>query len=250
MAPSGYWAPVYQSLWTHRKTFELAALLGINETYAGAHLVRLWTWAIDNAPDGDVADLSDRAIAYGAGWGQEVSLFVGALIKPGFLDPDRRLHDWDDYAGRLIERRQKDAERKHKARELPEMSGGQAPDIRRTSNGASGLVRRRREESRREENTEEENHLPLPPPPAEGELTPLTGEDEALWGRALGCLPTLSASNREHVQQLLPIGRSPGGGLRLRAPPGQELGRFRPQIAMALVDAGDERGKHVEIVER
>jgi hypothetical protein len=243
MSPSGYWAPVYQSLWTHRKTFELAALLGINETYAGAHLVRLWTWAIDNAPDGDVADLSDRAIAYGAGWSQEVSLFVGALIKAGFLDADRRLHDWDDYAGKLIERREKDAARKQKSR-------GPAPDVRGTSNGVSGVVRRRREESREEEKRVEENHHPLPPPQAEGGEMPITAEDCQLWKRALAALPQMTDGNREQVNSLEPIGRAGDGGLRLRAPPGHRLARFRPQIARALADAGDAHGTHVQIVER
>jgi hypothetical protein len=273
VAQNGFWAPIYQSLWTHRKTFELAALLGISETYAGAHCARLWTWAIDNAPDGDLSNLSDRAIAYGAGWTQEVSLFVGALLRAGFLDDDRTIHDWDDYAGKLIERREKDAERKQKSR-------GLAPDVRGTSNGASGLVRRRREENTEEEKRVEETYpTPQPPPPAgEGErrnprrrsgpvageangeatappseapLAPPTGHDLALWQLARDAMQgEMSAANYDLVCTLEPAGRGPDGGLRLRAPPAMlGLGRFRPIVARALYDAGDTEATHAAILD-
>jgi hypothetical protein len=233
--------PLYQSLWTHRKTFELAALLGVNETYAGAHMSRLWTWAMDNAPDGDLSEVSDRAIAYGAGWSQEVSLFVGALIRSGFLDADRTIHDWHDYAGRLVEKRREDAERKQKSR-------GHAPDVRGTSNGTAAGIRRREEKNTEEEKRGPDTH-PLPPP-AEGEQAAITAEDCQLWRQALDALPQMTAGNREQVHQLEPIGRAPDGGLMLRAPPGHRAARFRPQIARALSDAGDAHSTHVQIVER
>lgn len=251
MPARGHWAPIYQSLWTHRKTFELAALLGVNETYAAAHLARLWGWSIDNAPDGDLSGLSERAIAYGAGWTQEASLFVGALHKAGFLDDDRTIHDWNDYAGKFVERREKEALDKR-------LSRRHAPDVPRTSNGRSGNVRRREEKSREEESREDEN-LPQPPPPAEGErLTPMTAKDRKLWERAQDRLrDALKPANYELlVLPLEPLGRGPvhpdggGGGLRLRAPPGSSIAqRVGAHVKRALAAAGDERAEHVEIVE-
>jgi hypothetical protein len=78
----------------------------------------------------------------------------------------------------------------------------------------------------------------------------ITADDCQLWKAALEHLPSMTAGNREQVQQLEPLGRSADGGLMLRAPPGHRLARFRPQIARALADAGDPHGTHVQIVER
>lgn len=110
------WIELHQAVWTHRKTFELAAVLGLTETYAAAHLLRLWCWALDNAPDGNLAGVSDRAIARGADWSGDSELFVQALLQAGWLDADRAIHDWEQYAGRLIDRREANAERMRKAR--------------------------------------------------------------------------------------------------------------------------------------
>jgi hypothetical protein len=156
------WLELHQAVWTHRKTFELAALLGIDETYAAAHVIRLWSWALDNAPDGDLGRLSDRAIAFGAGWRHEVSLFVGSLVKAGWLDDDRAIHDWAEYAGRLVERRRIDAERKRNSR-------GPAPDVRGTSNGTAAGVRRTVPDPTGPDSTGPDTtgaHTPNPPPAA------------------------------------------------------------------------------------
>jgi len=108
------WIELHQSLWTHRKTLILADELEIDETLAGGHLARLWTWALDNAPTGNVGS-SPRVISYGAGWKGDAALFFQALVRCGWLEPVADtfvLHDWDDYAGKLIEQRAVAAERK------------------------------------------------------------------------------------------------------------------------------------------
>lgn len=108
------WIELHQSLWTHRKTFALADALNIDETLAGAHLARLWTWALDNVPDGDLTDVSPRAIARGAGWNGDPELFSQRLIDTGWVDVENEreyLHDWHSYAGRLIDRRVRERER-------------------------------------------------------------------------------------------------------------------------------------------
>lgn len=263
------WAPVYQSVWTHRKTFELAALLGVNETYAAAHLIRLWTWAIDNAPDGDLSGLSERAIAYGAGWQHEVSLFVGALLKAGFLDPDHTIHDWADYAGKILERRLADAERKQKSR-------GHTLDVPWTSNGASAPVRRREDKSTEEKRREEETTVSSPqPPPPEGEYPPtprkrgaangeaqpapaapevaaaLTATDRTLWASAVAdASQYMSPPNAEMLTTwLVPVGRGKAGELLLRAPPGTRVERFRGTLARSLADLGDPHAAQLQIFE-
>jgi hypothetical protein len=112
------WIELHQAVWTHRKTFELAGYLDLDETYAAAHVIRLWTWALDNAPDGDLSSLSDRAIAYGAGWRDDAARFVSALVATCWLDDGKLIHDWDDYAGRLLEQRSHQSRMKVRARAL------------------------------------------------------------------------------------------------------------------------------------
>lgn len=136
------WIEVHQAVWTHRKTFELAGLLDLDETYAGAHMIRLWTWALDNAPDGSLEGLSDRAIAFGAGWRGNAEEFVTALVQVGWLDEDRCIHDWQEYAGRLIERRQSNTERMRVARanRVASMTGGRATHVQRTTSACAGAT--------------------------------------------------------------------------------------------------------------
>ena len=111
-------------------------MLGLDETYAAAHVIRLWSWALDNAPDGDLSSLSARAIAYGAGWRTgSPDAFVRALVEVGWIDDDNRIHDWHEYAGRLVQRRAEDAERKRKSR-------GHLPDVQGTSGRTAAGVRR------------------------------------------------------------------------------------------------------------
>ena len=101
------WIEVHQSLPTHPKTMEAAMLLDVSEPVVVGHLVCLWTWAVDAKPDG-VLDLSKpRVIARAARWEGEPGRFVDALVGVRFLDDDGAIHDWDDYTGRLMERRER-----------------------------------------------------------------------------------------------------------------------------------------------
>lgn len=134
------WFPLEQALWTHRKTYALAEGLGIDEVHAGGLVARLWSWSLDNAR----ADFEQRrglltgvvhlAIARGAGWKHDADAFVQALVCAGFLDQDGDdlvIHDWFDYAGRLLERRKKDRERKRARAARTRVTAGRTPAIRR-----------------------------------------------------------------------------------------------------------------------
>ncbi len=111
------WIESHQELANHPKTGRLAHYLGIGKPQAVGHLHFLWWYALSYAEDGDLSDLSDL-IAYGASWDGDEEVFVAALIKSGFLDEDYQLHDWMDYAGKLVERREQDRERKRRSRVL------------------------------------------------------------------------------------------------------------------------------------
>lgn len=113
------WLESHQTLRNHPKTLELAALLEIHFAQAIGHLHCLWWWALDYAPNGDLSRWSKEAIAAGSGWTLDADEFVEALREAGFLD-DLMIHDWDEYAGRLVAQREANRERKRTSRAKPE----------------------------------------------------------------------------------------------------------------------------------
>jgi hypothetical protein len=121
------WLELHQSLPTHRKTLMMADALDVTPVQIVGHLTCLWLWALDNAQDG-VLHVSPQMIARAAQWEDEAQPFTEALLAAGFLEPDGHIHDWDAYAGRLIEGRRKSAERakawreQHGTRNVPSIS--------------------------------------------------------------------------------------------------------------------------------
>jgi hypothetical protein len=165
----GLWISSHISLGRHPKTRRLARTLGIGIPAAVGHLHLLWYWAMEYAETGDLAPYENADIAEAAMWDGDPNTFVQALIEcgttggAGFLDPDYRLHDWYEFAGKLLEKRKSDAERKEKQRH-PEresdLSDGSPQDVRRMSDGhpRDGAGREENITKRREDNrTEEED---------------------------------------------------------------------------------------------
>lgn len=103
------WIQVYSNLVTHPKTSKLSDLLKLTSKdvspniIATGLLISLWTWAVQNAYDGNLSSCSDRTIAEAARYKKNPESFVSALLAAGWLDPDRKLHDWDEYANLLME---------------------------------------------------------------------------------------------------------------------------------------------------
>lgn len=132
------WIESHQEIARHPKTRRLALKLGVSRAAAIGHLHLLWWWAVDYAQDGDLTGIEAETIAEEAMWDGDPVLFVQALGESGWLDEQdgrRMVHDWYEYAGKLIETRQKDAQRKRDARSgdrppSPEPpSGGHPADI-------------------------------------------------------------------------------------------------------------------------
>lgn len=112
------WLKSHQSLSEHPKKDHLAELLfngttpnDVADFAAIGMLLRLWWWALDYAQDGDLARFTDRQVAKGCGWQGDPKHLVQALTAAGFLDADRRIHDWDEYVGSLLAQRERDKER-------------------------------------------------------------------------------------------------------------------------------------------
>lgn len=132
------WIELHQSIWTHKKTLILATELNLEEIYAAAHMAKLWTWALDNAQDGYLIGLPYKVIAYGAGWQKEPDVFVRALINAGWLDETDSglyIHDWEEYAGKLMERRAAERERSRRRRAESKSLQTRTSDEKETTGG-------------------------------------------------------------------------------------------------------------------
>ena len=111
------WLPVHTDLPRNIKLKRFSQMLNIKQAHAVGHLVMLWLWTLEVAPKGNLSAFTDAEIAEGGGWTQrDKGKFVAALIEAGFLEYDYRIHDWEDYAGGLLLRRETDRLRKREER--------------------------------------------------------------------------------------------------------------------------------------
>lgn len=114
------WIESHQELARHPKTRKLARALDISIAAAIGHLHLLWWWALDYAQDGSLARYDASDIAQAVLWDGDPQAFVDAMLEVRFLDrighDSLAIHDWDDYAGRLIDKRRQNAERMRNVR--------------------------------------------------------------------------------------------------------------------------------------
>lgn len=107
------WIESHQTLSRHPKTLRLAAELKCGVPAAIGYVHLMWYWALDFAPTGDIRT-SPSILAHACEWRGSAERFIQALVTAGFLE-DREggvvIHDWADYAGKLMDRRAANAER-------------------------------------------------------------------------------------------------------------------------------------------
>lgn len=112
------WIEVHQTLREHKKLLSCADQLRIEPVKLMGMLVSLWLWSLDNAPDGRLSGISEKMLARVMCWPEKkASVLVKALTEANWLEEQNgtlRIHDWHEYAGRLMERREKDRARKKK----------------------------------------------------------------------------------------------------------------------------------------
>jgi hypothetical protein len=109
------WIESHQELARHPKTKRLARILGCSVPAAIGHLHLLWWWATDYAADGDLSAFPPDELADALLWDRDPQALIDGLQQARFLD-GLQIHDWDDYAGRLAERRFANAQRMRRAR--------------------------------------------------------------------------------------------------------------------------------------
>lgn len=150
---------VHQSLRDHRKIFILATELDMPEAHVAGHCVFLWLWSIDNVEDGTLPG-SERMVERAAGWQGEPGAFIAAMIVAGMLDRAEdgslSIHDWMDYAGRLIEKRHENAQRMRDARaaKAQSTSGKRATHVQRTFTARAGATQQYTTQQHTTEHTE------------------------------------------------------------------------------------------------
>jgi len=182
------WIESHQELRLHPKTRRLARELGIPLAQAIGHLHCLWWWAMDYAQDGDLSRYDAMDIAIGAEWDGEPERFLEALIDARFVDRlsdgHMRLHDWSEYAGRLIEHRRANAERMRRMRAAGTSRGSEserlvedtsmerAEHVQRTCSARVALPNQTKPNR-----TEPNQTPPLSSPPQGGEESPPAAEE-------------------------------------------------------------------------
>jgi len=127
--------PVYVDLIGHPKTARLANRLGLRPLYAAAHLIALWSWALNYAKSGKLADVEDVALA--AQWDGDADTFAQELVNTGWLTLNGSgfaIHEWDKYGGQIFKWR--------------EYHAGYMRDWRRKDDTLSDEEARRREAER------------------------------------------------------------------------------------------------------
>jgi hypothetical protein len=161
------WIRLYVSFFTHRKTMRLRRELGTIEP-----VLRLWVWAAENAPDGDLSGISDEDLEDAMGWRGEPGKAIGCIRGCGFLDGSL-LHGWEERTGAGIESltraRKLSADRQQRYRErhgnalpnevdnpLPPQPGNALPNEVETRLSRALHDDRRGEERRVEERKEED----------------------------------------------------------------------------------------------
>lgn len=111
------WIEIHQGLVHHHKVMRLRAAMGWNLSETLGFLVRFWLWALDSAQNGCVDGFTWPGVAeevLGLRKDHSAKAF-DAMVSVGLLDelPDgkHQIHDWADYAGRILESRAAKRER-------------------------------------------------------------------------------------------------------------------------------------------
>ena len=115
------WIESHQALAQHPKTLRLADELKCSVPAAIGYLHLLWWWALDYAAEGLVREDQQRMVARACLWKGKPELLWKALLDVGFMEPAElpgvvKIHDWMDYAGRLVLKRAANADRMKRAR--------------------------------------------------------------------------------------------------------------------------------------
>lgn len=123
------WYEAHQTMAKHPKTLRLSRLLKVDRRYAVGLLHDLFSWGLDAAGKyGELTGMEKEDIAAALDLSGKKGLqTVDALVASGYLELDGccySIHDWYEYAGKLMEKRE--ADRKRKAEEAARKKAAEA----------------------------------------------------------------------------------------------------------------------------
>lgn len=124
------WIEIHQSLTAHPKVVRFATSVKEPPVQAIGRLVMLWLWAITYADDGDLSRFGSAEIASACAWSKDPEILLKALQDARWLD-GMAIHDWMDYAGRLVEARVANKNRMREKR---------AKNVQRTDGARTGAT--------------------------------------------------------------------------------------------------------------
>lgn len=99
------WIESHTVLIRHKKLRDLARELRLRPAHLMGHLHALWHAALEQREDGDLSSWSDEFIAEMSDFSGDAPQYVRLLTKHGWLDEDRKIHDWIDYVGMYLTRK-------------------------------------------------------------------------------------------------------------------------------------------------
>jgi len=213
------YTPSHAELAQHPKTRKLARLLGVSIPTALGHLHLLWHFALNYAPDGNLARFDNDELADGCMWEGDSDLLVRSLWAAGWTEvPEAEggpiLHQWEEYGGKVLKQKESNAERQQQYRERQKTSPRPSRNTRvtPTKNAPNAPVtvtspsHNALEENRLEEKREEEKRVseaarpaprtaPKPPTPLVNPLwdalisgigiAPQTADERSRYGKAV-----------------------------------------------------------------
>lgn len=105
------WIRVHANLISKPVIRRAVEQLGISRAAAIGHLVTFWGSVSQHTAHGQVAHFSDGQIEDWAGWSGRRKGEFARFIRQFHVDAQGRVNEWDDYAGALETRREKERER-------------------------------------------------------------------------------------------------------------------------------------------
>lgn len=145
------WIRVHADLGSKPVTQRAADALGVKRAAAAGHLVFFWGNVSRHATNGVIAHYPDALLELWACWEGTRGRFA-KFIRDNHLDDDGRVREWDEYAGALEQRKQKN--REHQAA----WRARHKDDVSLTSDLAKGVTRR--DETKRDETEDQQQEQP------------------------------------------------------------------------------------------
>lgn len=93
---SNLYIRVMTGFYAHRKTAKLRALIGDDAFWV---VPRLWAYAAENQPDGDMSGYSSDELSMLLACPKHAPSILEALKTSGYLDQDGKIHDWQVHNG-------------------------------------------------------------------------------------------------------------------------------------------------------